>query len=150
MAVNFCYLLTTTKIRNVNINVNNWRWLFHFNPHPHLPKKKTTTKKRGTWGLKVLHYWAFFLSNISVTLILLLSIAVSSSPVVCDFLSFWLMVLGIKKKIFEDIVVVFICPLLPDAGQYFYVFRLPGKWLNNFWQLFYDEISKAPNDQAFW
>ena len=77
-------------------------------------------------------------------------IAVSSSPVVCDFLSFWLTVLGIKKKIFEDIVVVFICPLLPNAGRYFYDFRLPGKWLNNFWQLFYDdEIGKASNDKAF-
>ena len=114
-----------------------------------IPPSKDHDKKRGTWGFKVLRYWAFFLSDISVTLILMRSIAVSSSPVVCDFLFFWLMVLGIKKKIFEDIVVVFICPLLPNAGRYFYDFRLPGKWLNNFWQLFYDEISKAPNDQAF-
>ena len=28
--------------------------------------------------------------------------------------------------------------------------RLTGKWLNNFWQLFYnDEIGKASNDKAF-
>ena len=114
-----------------------------------IPPPKDHDKKRGTWGFKVLRYWAFFLRDISVTLILMRSIAVSSSPVVCDFLSFWLTVLGIKKKIFEDIVVVFICPLLPNAGRYFYDFRLPGKWLNNFWQLFYDEISKAPNDKAF-
>ena len=29
-------------------------------------------------------------------------IAVSSSPVVRDFLSFWLTILGIKKKIFDQ------------------------------------------------
>lgn len=83
------------------------------------PKEKNNKNKRGTWGFNVLRYWAFFLSDILVTLILMCSIAVSSSPVVCDFLSFWLMVLGVKKKVFEDIVVVFICPLLPNAGQYF-------------------------------
>ena len=113
------------------------------------PKEKKNNKNKGTWGFKVLQYWAFFLSNISVTLILMCNIAVSSSPAECDFLFLWLTVLGIKKKIFENIVVVFICPLLPNAGQYFKDFRLTGKWLNNFWQLFYDEIGKASQWQGF-
>lgn len=68
------------------------------------PPKEKNNKKRETWGFKVLLYWAFFLSDISVTLILMCSIVVSSSPVVFDFLSFWLMVLGVKKKVLEDIV----------------------------------------------
>lgn len=33
----------------------------------------------------------------------------------------------LAKKIVEDVVVVFICPRLPNAGQYFQDFRLTGK-----------------------
>ena len=49
---------------------------------------------RGTWGFTVL---SFFSSGISVILILMYGIAVSSSPAVCGFSSFWLTVFGKRK-----------------------------------------------------
>ena len=40
------------------------------------------TVRRGTWGFRVLRYWAFFSCGISVILILTCGIAVSSSSAV--------------------------------------------------------------------
>ena len=48
-------------------------------------------KRKGAWRFTVL---TFFPSGISVIVILMCGIAVSSSPSVCGFLSFWLTVFG--------------------------------------------------------
>ena len=60
-----------------------------------------------------------FLSVISVILFLMCSIALSSSPAVCGFSSFWLTIFG--KRSFTDlhgIAIPFTCALLSNTGQY--------------------------------
>ena len=49
----------------------------------------------GVYGIAVL---SFFSSGISVILILMCGIAVSSSPAVCGFSSFWLTVFGKRRS----------------------------------------------------
>ena len=81
----------------------------------------------GVYSIAVL---SFFSSSISVIWILMCGIAVSSSPKVpvCGFLSFWLTVFSIKKKILHGIPVLFIWPLPSNVGQYYLEdFRLKGK-----------------------
>ena len=51
--------------------------------------------RRGTWGFTVL---SFFSSSFLVILILMCNIAVSSSPAVCGFSSFWLTILGERRS----------------------------------------------------
>ena len=86
----------------------------------------------GVYGIAVL---SFFSSGISVILILMCGIAVSSSPAVCGFSSFWLTVFE-KKKILHGIAVLFIFALLSKAGQYFFKKKLVGN-------------PRSSNDQAF-
>ena len=64
------------------------------------------------WGIYSIE---LFPSIISAILILMCGIAVSSSPTVYGFSSFWLTVCG---KILHGIVVPFICTLLSNTGQY--------------------------------
>ena len=69
---------------------------------------------RGTWGFTVL---SFFSSGISVILILMYGIAVSSSPAVCGFSSFWLTVFG-KRKWITVLQYCSFGPLLSNVGRY--------------------------------
>ena len=69
-------------------------------------------ERSGMWGIYGIE---LFSSIISVILILMCGIAVSSSPTVYGFSSFWLTVFG---KILHGIVVPFICALLSNTGQY--------------------------------
>ena len=50
-------------------------------------------------GLRYCRVLTFFSSGISVILISVCGIAVSSSPAVCGFSSFWLRVFGIKEDL---------------------------------------------------
>ena len=72
---------------------------------------------------------SFSSSGISVILILISGIAVSSSPAVWGFSSFWLTVFG-KRRYVEDpspYCGPFIWPLLSNVGQYLEDLRLNGK-----------------------
>ena len=69
-------------------------------------------ERSGMWGSYSIE---LFPSIISAILILMCGIAVSSSPTVYGFSSFWLTVFG---KILHGIVVPFICTLLSNTGQY--------------------------------
>ena len=77
----------------------------------------------GVYGITLL---SFLSSGILVILILMCGIAVSSSPVVCGFSSFWLPVFG-KRRSSHGIAVLFIWPLLSNVGEYLGDFRLNVK-----------------------
>ena len=77
----------------------------------------------GVYGITLL---SFLSSGILVILILMCGIAVSSSPVVCGFSSFWLTVFG-KRRSSHGIAVLFIWPLLSNVGEYLGDFRLNVK-----------------------
>ena len=70
----------------------------------------------GVYGITLL---SFLSSSILVILILMCGIAVSSSPVVCGFSSFWVTVFG-KRRSFT---VLRYC----NVGEYLGDFRLNGK-----------------------
>ena len=95
---------------------------------------------KGVYGVMVL---SFFSSGFSVILILMCSIVLSSTPAVCGFLSFWLMVLG-KGRSFTVSSPV---QSMSIFGKLY--FTLNGKWLHNLWQLFYNRIVAASNGRAF-
>ena len=65
-----------------------------------------------------------FSSVILEIVILMCGIAVSSSPAVCGFLSFWLTVFVKEDPLSYGISVPFICVLLSNAGQYLENFTL--------------------------
>ena len=90
----------------------------------------------GAYGIAVL---SFFSSCISVILILTCSIALSFSPAVCGFSSFWVIIFGKFRRSFTLLWYhSFGSP--SSAGQYLKDFRLNGKWLHNFWLLIYSTM----------
>ena len=114
-------------------------------------------------GVYSIVVFCFFSSGISLILISICGIAVSSSPAVCGFSSFWLTVFGKRRseKILHGISVPFICALLSNIDQYncstnhsklnrlikVNIFKTLDLMVNDY--TIDDEIGRASNDWAF-
>ena len=117
----------------------------------------------GEMGVYSIVVFCFFSSGISLILISICGIAVSSSPAVCGFSSFWLTVFGKRRseKILHGISVPFICALLSNRDQYncstnhsklnrsikVNIFKTLDLMVNDY--TIDDEIGRASNDWAF-